>query len=151
MFDEKWAIERAVEVAKNSNCKSKRGVVIWSRKVGLISIGWNAPPKPIICDGSDSCRENCSKTAVHAEQGALIELHKYPYVLEAAGGIGECEMIHVKAVDGVAVISEKPSCWQCSKLILASGIKSMWLYQKEGFVEYSAEDFHRITLKNCDL
>ena len=60
-------------------------------------------------------------------------------------------MLHIKIVDGLPVVSEKPSCWQCSKLILTAGLKSMWLYQKEGFVEYSAVDFHRITLENCDL
>ncbi len=65
--------------------------------------------------------------------------------------LSECEMLHVKSVDGKAVFSEKPSCWQCSKLILASGLPTMWLYQKEGFVRYSAEEFHEQTLINCDL
>ena len=35
IYDEKWALERAVEAALNSNCKSKRGVVIWHRRWGL--------------------------------------------------------------------------------------------------------------------
>lgn len=145
MFDEKWALEKAVIAAGNSNCKSKRGVVIWHRKKGTISAGWNAPPMPYVCDGSEACRSNCAKTAVHAEQAALIN------VLGLYVPLNECEMIHVKSVAGKAVTSEKPSCWQCSKLILASGLKSMWLYQKEGFVEYSAKEFHEQTLINCDL
>jgi len=146
-FDEKWALNKAVEAAKNSNCKSQRGVVLWHRETGLYSSGYNAPPLPFVCDGSDKCRTNCSKTAVHAEQLALMEaLNWFDF-----NRLYECEMIHVKIVDGLPVVSEKPSCWQCSKLILAAGLKSMWLYQKEGFVEYSAYDFHRITLENCDL
>ena len=151
MFDEKWALDMAVKLANESNCKSKRGVIIWNRKVGLISTGWNAPPKPLRCDGSEACRSNCAKTAVHAEQAALLGLPYVPTILANAGGLGECEMLHVKSVDGKAVFSEKPSCWQCSKLILASGLKSMWLYQKEGFVEYTPEEFHKQTLINCEL
>ena len=151
MFDEKWALGKAVEAAKNSNCKSKRGVVIWDRTIGLVSIGWNAPPQPFVCDGSEKCRANCSKTAVHAEQAALMELPNYHYTIEEAGGVRNLEMLHVKIIDGQAVTSEKPSCWQCSKLILAAKLKSMWLYQAEGFVEYSAEEFHKQTLKNCEL
>ena len=144
-FSEEKAFRYAVKAAKNSNCKSKRGVVIWDRYVGLISIGWNAPPKPFVCDGSEACRANCAKTAVHAEQAALMNALGVNF--EAV----HCEMLHVKIIDGEAVTSEKPSCWQCSKLILASGIKSMWLYQEEGLVEYTAEDFHNKTLINCDL
>lgn len=148
MYNEKMALKAAVSSAKNSNCKSKRGVVIFHRTWGIISEGWNAPPKPFICDGSDDCRANCAKTAVHAEQAALMEYLRYP---NEEYPISECEMLHVKIIDGKAVVSEKPSCWQCSKLILASGLKSMWLYQAEGFVEYTPEDFHKQTLINCEL
>lgn len=146
-YDEKYALQHAVEYAKNSKCQSQRGVVIWHRQKGLISAGWNAPPKPFVCDGSDACRGVCAKTAIHAEQAAIIQALKlYDYMV-----IHECEMLHVKIVDGKAVTSEKPSCWQCSKLILETRLKSMWLYQKEGFVEYSPLEFHKQTLDNCGL
>lgn len=144
-YDQNWALKLAVNAAKNSNCQSQRGVVIWHREMGYICDGWNAPPQPFVCDGSDSCRANCAKTAVHAEQAALLKLPDHPLFISTA------EMLHVKIVNGEAVYSEKPSCWQCSKLILKVGLKSMWLYQKEGFVEYSAYDFHKLTLKNCEL
>lgn len=144
-FSEEWALAQAVEAAKNSKCKSQRGVVIWHRDEGLMSMGWNAPPKPYICDGSDACRKNCAKTAVHAEQAALLRFKHDTIKIE------DCEMIHVKIIDGQAVTSDKPSCWQCSKLILESGIKTMWLFREEGFTRYSAEDFHEQTLANCDL
>jgi deoxycytidylate deaminase len=147
MYDEKWALTHAVEYAKESKCKSQRGVVIWHREKGLMSSGWNAPPRPYVCDSSETCRANCAKTAIHAEQAALIKA----LTLYDIDTIRECEMIHVKIVDGQAVTSEKPSCWQCSKLILASQLKSMWLYQAEGFVEYTPLDFHEKTLINCEL
>ncbi len=149
-FDEKWALDKAVSTAKNSNCKSQRGVIIWDRTFGFVSEGWNAPPKPFICDGTDKCRSNCAKTAVHAEQAALMKLPAY-FIKHPMQSLHHLEMLHVKIVGDEAVISEKPSCWQCSKLILASGIKSMWLYEKSGFVEYTPELFHKLTLENCDL
>lgn len=146
IWTEKWALEEAVNAASHSKCKSQRGVVIWDRATGNIVYGWNAPPKPFKCDGSDECRANCSKTAVHAEQSALMKmLNNYDM------NINECEMIHVKIVDDEPVFSEKPSCWQCSKLILESGLKSMWLYQKDGYVEYNPIEFHRLTLENCNI
>lgn len=146
MFDENWALLQAVEIAKQSPCRSKRGVVIWNRTAGLISVGFNAPPKPFECDGTDACKKNCAKTAVHAEQKALLGIERWNYIK-----LDQCEMLHVKVVNGEAVISDKPSCWQCSKLILACKLKSMWLYQKEGLIEYSPYEFHRQTLVNSDL
>lgn len=141
-MDENQALKEAVEIAKLSPCGSKRGIVIWHREHGVISGGYNAPPPSFVCDGSDACRANCNKTAVHAEQAALIDFDPR---------IEGCEMIHVKVVDGEAVHSLQPSCWQCSKLILQAGISYMWLYQVEGLVRYTAQDFHNKTLINCGL
>ncbi len=143
MYDENWALEEATKIACMSPCKSKRGVIIWCRVKGIMSIGYNAPPLPFVCTGDEACRAKCSKTALHAEQAALMRFAKrHTY---------DVEMLHVKVVDGKAVTSEKPSCWQCSKLILASEVQYMWLYQKEGLVRYTALDFHEKTLENCDL
>lgn len=142
-YDEHWAIQQAIYYATLSPCRSQRGVVIWHREHGLISFGFNAPPHPMVCNGSDECKATCSKTAVHAEQAALLNFNPIVY--------SDCEMLHVKVVDDDAVTSEKPSCWQCSKLILAAGIEYMWLYQKEGLVRYTALDFHDKTLINCGL
>lgn len=155
-YDENWALDQAVLIANQSNCKSKRGVVIWHYKYGLISSGFNAPPTPLVCDGSEECRLNCSKTAVHAEQVALIRAisaMEFRHLFELKPGIllPDCEMLHVKTVDGKPVFSEKPSCWQCSKLILEAGILSMWLYQKDGLTKYTPLEFHKQTLINCDL
>ena len=142
-LDENWALKEAINCANQSPCRSKRGVIIWNRTSGVETYGFNEPPPPLICDGSDACKANCAKTAVHAEQAALLHFKPYKY--------REYEMIHVKTIGGEAVHSLQPSCWQCSKLILAAGIKYMWLYQKEGLVRYTALDFHNKTLINCGL
>lgn len=144
-YDENWALNRAAEISKNSPCQSKRGVIIWDRDFGLISTGYNSPPDRKDCNGSDKCKLNCNKTAIHAEQMAILNIndniHKYK----------NPEMLHIKTIDGKPVFSDKPCCWQCSKLILKLGIKYMWLYKKEGLVKYLSEDFHNQTLKNCEL
>ena len=147
MFDENWALLEATKIASESPCQSKRGVIIWHREHGIVSGGYNNQPSGFSCDGSEKCRCNCAKTAVHAEQAALIKAIS----VEKRFSLSECEMLHVKSVEGNAVFSEKPRCWQCSKLILEAGLDKMWLYLESGLKSYSAEDFHKITLENNDL
>jgi deoxycytidylate deaminase len=144
-YNETWALSKALEASLNSPCKSKRGVVIWDREFGLISTGYNAPPNPKNCDCSDACKLNCSKTAVHAEQLAILNIK------DTLSKYNNPEMLHVKSVDGKPVFSDKPSCHECSKLLLKVGIKYMWLYRAEGFTKYDSKEFHRQTLINCNL
>ena len=145
-YDENWALNIAVEASIKSPCQSKRGVVMWSRKLGIISTGFNAPPKISDCDGSDLCKSRCSKTAIHAEQMAILN------VGSSFVDTDDIEMLHVKTVNGKPVFSDRPSCYECSKLILGCKfIKYMWLYRKDGFTKYTAEDFHEQTLTNCGL
>lgn len=147
-MNEQEALYYATHAAMQSTCQSKRGVVLWHREIGIISIGWNEPPLPWKCDGSDACKAICSKTAIHAEQAALIKAFGWnndDFPLSA------CEMLHVKIVKNQAVYSDKPSCWQCSKLILFTGLKAMWLYHDDGLKSYTPEEFHKLTLENCNL
>lgn len=146
-----WRIA-AVKGAGSPCAKSKRGVVIWKGEQVLGS-GYNHPPTGFTCDGSAGCRASCGKVAVHAEQAALLQcLGK---CLDVAGA----EMLHTKVSlvgdSYVGVFGGPPSCPDCSKLILQSGIAGMWLIEeREGRptpVRYSADDFHRLTLKNCGL
>jgi deoxycytidylate deaminase len=143
------ALARAVEAAQLSPCvKSTRGVVIFRADTDECIIGFNHPPAPFTCDGSPACRAACGKVCVHAEAHALIEATKgltNPWFLD------EAEMLHVKVVDGREVPSGSPSCWQCSRLILESGISDMWLLHEEGLQTYTAEEFHRLTLEHCGL
>lgn len=144
---EREALAAAVIAAQRSPCaKSKRGVVIFSRTHGLLGRGWNAPPLPFRCDGSAACRANCNKLAVHAEMAALHDLLR-----EGTRDKGDLEMLHVKVIEGVPVASGAPSCWQCSREVVASGIRWFWLLHEAGLRRYSAEDFHAITLRNSAL
>lgn len=144
---ERDALEAAVAAAQHSTCaKSQRGVVVFSRSHGVLSHGWNAPPAPFRCDGSQTCRANCNKLAVHAEMAALHALRH-----DGTRGRGHLEMLHVKIKGGVPVASGPPSCLTCSREVLASGIRWFWLLHEGGLRRYSTEDFHAVTLRNSGL
>jgi len=142
--NENRALEEAIKAAKRSPCsKSKRGVVLWCPEIYCsLTLGWNHPPEPMFCDGSEACRESCGKLCVHAEADALIN---------AQHNVDGYSMLHVKVADGEAVPSGPPSCWQCSRLLLGAKIKKVWLLHEEGLKLYTARDFHEQTLKNCGL
>lgn len=111
-------IDEACEQASKSPCRSKRGVVISSADGILIGAGHNHQPFPFECDGSEECNRTCGKTAIHAEQSAI---------LTAREPLAGAWMLHVKAKQGKPCASMAPSCLECSKLILASGIAWMHL------------------------
>jgi len=161
-------VDYAVCAAMESPCQSKRGVVVWDNNLRWISDGWNHQPSPFKCDGSSRCRETCGKTAVHAEQSAIVSADEC---------LGECHMLHVKARDWKPCASLAPSCLECSKLILESGISSMHLLHDpvtlilpgaivvghvEGFLldgslglleirRYDAVLFHRLTADHLNI
>jgi deoxycytidylate deaminase len=142
MTDGITAFEAAVNAAKQSPCaKSKRGVAIW-RVGSMVGVGFNRPPPGMACDGSMSCIDACSKLCLHAERVALNEAGKC-----AQGS----SLVHVEVIGEEPVVSGPPSCWQCSRDILDARIKSVWLLQTRGLVEYTALNFHIETLRNCGL
>jgi len=143
-FDEQWALNLAITAARLSPCKkSQHGVVIWHPGFPDYARGWNHQPNPHTYDGSDHCRTNCGKLCVHAEAHALL---RFPEVTKALppgqSWMMGAHMLHVKTVAGEPVASGGPSCWQCSRLILQSGISTMWLLHDEGLRAYTAEKFH---------
>lgn len=142
IFTREHALGFAIEAAKLSPCRSKRGAAIWNA-TGLVSVGWNDQIAPFVCDGSEKCKRSCYKTALHAEQRAIL----------AAGdrALGAF-MLHIKVSDGEPVTSLGPSCYECSKLIVASGIGQMWLLHDSGWARYSATEFHRQSIAaNADV
>lgn len=146
-MDEWEALQAAAAIARTSPCaKSQRGVVIWTPTEGVLWEEVNAPPIPMTCDGSETCRGSCGKICVHAEQAAILGC---PVSVQGA------EMTHAKVVNGELVAGGPPSCPDCSKLILYSGISGMWLYEGldsgPTLVRRSAEAFHLETLRNCGL
>jgi deoxycytidylate deaminase len=117
-FEFRSWVQRAAAVAMNSPCQSKRGVVISSIDGSIVSEGYNHQPFPFRCDGSDRCKSNCGKTAIHAEQSAILNAKQI---------LSGFWMIHVKAKGGIPRASMAPSCLECSKLIVESGISWMFL------------------------
>lgn len=140
------AIREATAVAMESPCaKSKRGVVIFTWRE-ILARGHNHPPNGMACDGSDECRENCNKLCIHAEEDAQnnLRIDNFPSQM--------IHMLHVKAVDGAAVVSGPPSCWQCSRRILDRAVvEKVWLLHKDGPRCYPVQEFHDLTLQHCHL
>lgn len=147
------AIEHAVRAAGRSPCaKSRRGVVIFHTRADAwplaspVAVGSNGPPPPFACDGSDSCRAACNRVAVHAEEAALLNALSNGRLVEDA------EMLHVKVdADGRPVASSGPSCWQCSRALVAAGLAGMWLLHADGLRRYDVVEFHRLTLEGNSL
>lgn len=159
-----FAITQAICIAKESPCRSKRGVIIYDPcKIFFVS-SHNGPPEPFICPGRDRCRGKCSQLAVHAETRAL----------RCVAGIGrrDLELVHVELapepillsasgfdVDRSVIACNGPSCVSCSKEILdAQSIAGIWLYEiavspNDGAAwrRYSAVEFHRSSLERCGL
>ena len=140
----------AVQAGINSPCcKSKRGVVIFNEHplTGHLCTGWNSPPTGYTCTGTDTCRGNCSKVCVHAEQAALLQ------ALACGHPVTGMSMLHVKVEHGKAVYGGPPSCVSCSKLILDSRLRYMYLLESTSMsvVRYTAAEFHQATLKNLGL
>jgi deoxycytidylate deaminase len=140
------ALNLAVFIGLQSPCaKSKRGAVIFHREKGCLGTGFNAQPGPFVCNGSVACRAHCNKLCVHAEVAALHAASRNQNSVVGA------EIVHVKIVNATAVASGPPSCWQCSREVLESGIEWFWLLHEDGLKRYSAEEFHEQTLCNLGL
>lgn len=159
VHDENAALELAVKAGADSPCaKSKRGVVVFCRHYGLLGVGNNHPPEPFRCNGSEECHAHCNKVCVHAEMDAVagffrdIQMRRdfYLQMEEELGGVRP-EMLHVKVVNGEAVPSGEPSCWQCSRHVINFGIEAFWLLHEDGLRRYSVEEFHEHTLHTCRL
>jgi deoxycytidylate deaminase len=156
VYDEHEALRLATKVGADSPCaKSKRGVVLFCRTYGMLGAGCNHPPDGFECDGSDECHAACNRVCVHAEMDALAEFTKElrDDFLRRADKKGDMrlEMLHVKVVDGVAVPSGEPSCWQCSRHVINFGVTAFWLLHASGLHRYGADEFHEHTLRTCKL
>lgn len=133
-----------VEEAMKSPCvKSKRAALLVSPDFeGLI--GRSNRPAVGDCDGSEECRRDCGRICLHAEQRALVDAGWY------ANG---SEVYHLKVVDGEGVPSDKPSCVECSKLMLLAGVAGVWLLVGDPpeWRRWTAKAFHFETLANLGL
>jgi hypothetical protein len=143
------AIDSAIAAANEGSCgKSRRGVSAY-REAGypyVVARGHNAPPPGFACDGSDACKAACAKVCIHAEQAVLDQEFFGPRFAEPV------YLVHVKTVDGELVTSGGPSCWQCSRAIVADPrIAGIWLFHETGWRLYEPAEFHALTLLACGL
>lgn len=165
-FDD--VVRYAVEQARFSDCaKSRRGVVVFYRDAehddyvvvgadcnGQPRTGCHRDDEPLACPGTELCRATCAVTAVHAEVRALRQAVEYVAEMHSQRSL---EMLHVKIDDsGELVAGGPPSCVQCSKEILDSGVVDMmWLYEKVidqtlgVWFNYTPARFHMLSLKNA--
>jgi len=131
----------ALRHANMSTCKSRRGAAVVTDTHGIFA-AHNHMPQGQYCTSDAACKATCARTAVHAEQAALL----------LAGVVARgSEMVHVKSVDGVLVASGPPSCIDCSKLMVEAGIVAVWLYHGDGWMRYEMADFHMRTLEFFNL
>lgn len=133
------ALALAENLALFTECQSKRGVVIWSPITKtVLSIGINRQPVGFPCGGTDECKRSCGRTAIHAEESAIIH---------AKMDLSGASLLHVKSSAGGIIPSGRPSCVRCSGMILESGIETVWLYHADGLKSYTAKEFHRLSME----
>ncbi len=140
-------VAAAVAAGRLALCaKSQRGVAIFQLGGAVSARGFNAPPPGWACSRDQACAADCSKLCIHAEAMAITEALKIGEPVRGA------EMLHVKLRDGELVTGGGPSCWQCSKQMVAVGIAGMWLYENPGlWKRYEIKEFHRLTLAACSI
>lgn len=148
-------VELAILTAQHSPCQSKRGVVLWTHT--FIVNAHNDLPPGYTCTRDATCKKNCGRCAIHAEQMCLL--------IAGYRAFG-AQLLHVKVIHGKLVPSgpisttgdEAPSCLECSKLMLGANVAGIWLYYRISNTDcdeqqgrwrwYRARDFHQLTLQN---
>ena len=141
-------VNEAQRTAMLAGCrKSRRGVVVWrGDTLDVLGRGANEPAVGA-CDRSESCRRDCPRTCVHAEQVAILDAMRW--MPRAAIPV---RLLHVKIDDKNFVApSGGPSCVECSKLILTAGIANVYLLHDIGWRSYPAVLFHELTLAELKL
>jgi deoxycytidylate deaminase len=145
-----FAIRAAVNIGACSECdKSQRGVSIF---IGdrIIGLGFNDQPPPLRCTADARCHATCGKLCEHAEQlairAALCELSARAG--RAVATLEGAQLVHAKVVGGALVAGGGPSCWQCSRLVLAVGLDGVWLYEARP-PEGQQEDWCTQTDQHC--
>lgn len=141
-------VNAAKEIALKSTClRAHCGAVIVSndQKIGE---GYNSPPL------EDESSRMCSNVyenlggkklkydrtcCIHAEWRAIIDALKH-YPDELAGS-----SLYFMRIEDAKPIKTEPFCTVCSRLIMEVGIKSVILWQKEGYIEYEVAEYNKIS------
>lgn len=149
---EQFMIDRALSVAAQSPCRSKRGVALYDMATGAFrGSGHNGPPQG--CPGRAICAGTCGQRSVHAEVRALRAAEVYR---RNGHPPGPYDLIHVElAADGGVVACSGPSCPGCAAQILDVGfVGGVWLYESSAsglfsprWVRYTAQDFYDTSMR----
>ena len=160
-------IRTALEAAKRSPCRSKRGVVLFNPTTGAHrGAGYNGPPDGV-CPGRAICAGTCGQRSVHAEVRALRDAMRVWIPNYGGSEPGALDLVHVElAADGGVVACDGPSCPGCAAPISDAGfVGGVWLYEMSDWLgvripepngrshwrRYTAEEFHHATLERCGL
>lgn len=135
--------------------KSLRGAVVFdSASLVIHGCGFNAPPLPMACTGTDRCRKICRRICEHAEARAIGATLQAVDISALAKGRRALHLVHVKlGADGLVTSGGPPSCTDCSKQILGCGfIDKVWLFEHRNSKApawhfYSALEFHQCSLE----
>ena len=103
----------AYRVAEMSHAERNKVGCVIVKGDRIISMGWNGMPSnmPNKCEvdeGDEMCGGTTRKEVLHAESNALMKLAKYG-----------------SSSDGATLYTTLSPCFDCAKLIIQSGIKSM--------------------------
>lgn len=125
--------------ASKSRCqKSQRGVII-VRNGDILGRACNNPPLELLCK-PEECHGICNQYCIHAEDRAIHEANAQGLDLRGS------RLYHLKIKEGTVRPSMDPSCPNCSKWILESGIAEVVLKREIGYSLYDAEEFHERSL-----
>lgn len=130
--------------SKGPCAKSKRvSAIITNYNEYVISV--NTPPVGFNCQNNDACKKVCNQVCVHAEENAILT------AFNANLEVKNSTCLHLKIKDGNPTFSGRPSCIYCSRKLLQSEVKYMYLFHENGWKRYTSEEFHRETLKTLGI
>lgn len=109
---DKLFLDIAIKISEMSHANRKKVGAIIVKNGNIISMGWNGTPYGF----NNKCEDKNNNTiseVIHAEANAICKLSKYN---------GDC--------DGATLYITLSGCYDCSKLIIQSGIKRV-IYLEE--------------------
>jgi len=141
-------IDKAIEIAKNSQCNRSRCGSVIVKEEEIIGKGFNSPPagkyshkRCSIKKGNIHLKVTDKTCCIHAEQRAIMDSLK-----NSANKIKGSTLYFIRLdSDGKKEFAGKPYCTICSKMALDIGIKSFILLHEKGVCVYDTEEYNDIS------
>ena len=143
-------IDKAAEIAKNSECDRSRCGSVIVKDEEIIGKGFNSPPaekysqKRCHIKKCEIHPKVTDKTCcIHAEQRAIMDSLK-----NSANKIKGSTLYFIRLnFDGKKQLAEKPYCTICSKMALDIGIKNFVLLHEKGVCVYNTKEYNDISFR----